>query len=121
MKILIANPGSTSYKCKLYDVPGMQVLYQATVERIGDRRLHLGTNANPAASTSDASAAAHRRGSKPAPTAPSGVTITGSTSKGWLSHRRDGELLSLQSNGPRVDARNPAVIARRLGSPRSRR
>jgi acetate kinase len=37
MKILIANPGSTSYKCKLYDVPGMNVLYQATVERIGDR------------------------------------------------------------------------------------
>jgi acetate kinase len=35
MKILIANPGSTSYKCKLYDVPAMNVLYQATVERIG--------------------------------------------------------------------------------------
>ena len=38
MKILIANPGSTSYKCKLYDVPGMQVLYQATVERIGENQ-----------------------------------------------------------------------------------
>jgi len=37
MKILIANPGSTSYKCKLYDLPGMSVLYEGAVERIGDR------------------------------------------------------------------------------------
>jgi len=37
MKILIANPGSTSYKCKLYDLPAMRVLYQATVERIGEK------------------------------------------------------------------------------------
>lgn len=36
MKILIANPGSTSYKCKLYDMDNMNVLFQATVERIGD-------------------------------------------------------------------------------------
>jgi len=36
MKILIANPGSTSYKCKLYDVDDMSVLFHATVERIGD-------------------------------------------------------------------------------------
>jgi acetate kinase len=36
MMILIANPGSTSYKCKLYDLQDMDVLYQATVERIGD-------------------------------------------------------------------------------------
>ena len=38
MKILIANPGSTSYKCKLYDVQEMTVLFQATVERIGDEQ-----------------------------------------------------------------------------------
>ena len=37
MKILIANPGSTSYKCKLYDSSNMSVLFQATVERIGDK------------------------------------------------------------------------------------
>ena len=36
MKILIANPGSTSYKCKLYETTDMSILYQATVERIGD-------------------------------------------------------------------------------------
>ena len=36
MKILIANPGSTSYKCKLYDTSNMDVLFQASVERIGD-------------------------------------------------------------------------------------
>ena len=36
MKILIANPGSTSYKCKLYDMQNMRILYQATVERIGE-------------------------------------------------------------------------------------
>jgi acetate kinase len=36
MNILIANPGSTSYKCKLYEVPGMRVLFQGAVERIGD-------------------------------------------------------------------------------------
>jgi acetate kinase len=36
MKILIANPGSTSYKCKLYDVANMKVLFRAAVERIGD-------------------------------------------------------------------------------------
>ena len=36
MKILIANPGSTSYKCKLYNVDDMTVLFQATVERIGN-------------------------------------------------------------------------------------
>ncbi len=35
MKILIANPGSTSYKCKLYDTSNMTILYEATVERIG--------------------------------------------------------------------------------------
>ena|ERR1035437_517264 len=38
MKILIANPGSTSYKCKLYDMTNMTVLFQATVERIGDKQ-----------------------------------------------------------------------------------
>lgn len=44
MKILIANPGSTSYKCKLYEVSGLpgsqaylKVLFQANVERIGDK------------------------------------------------------------------------------------
>lgn len=36
MNILIANPGSTSYKCKLYETNNMNILYQATVERIGD-------------------------------------------------------------------------------------
>ncbi|MDX1813122.1 MAG: hypothetical protein R3240_14295 [Gammaproteobacteria bacterium] len=36
MKILIANPGSTSYKCKLYNMDNMQVLFQASIERIGD-------------------------------------------------------------------------------------
>ncbi len=36
MKILIANPGSTSYKCKLYDTSNMDVLFRASVERIGD-------------------------------------------------------------------------------------
>ena len=35
MKILIANPGSTSYKCKLYDASDMTILYEAVVERIG--------------------------------------------------------------------------------------
>jgi len=35
MKILIANPGSTSYKCKLYDADDMTILFEATVERIG--------------------------------------------------------------------------------------
>ena len=35
MKILIANPGSTSYKCKLYDALNMDILFQATVEKIG--------------------------------------------------------------------------------------
>ena len=36
MKVLIANPGSTSYKCKFYETSDMSVLFQATVERIGD-------------------------------------------------------------------------------------
>jgi acetate kinase len=36
MHILIANPGSTSYKCKLFDVPLMHVLFEASVERIGE-------------------------------------------------------------------------------------
>jgi len=36
MKILIANPGSTSYKCKLYNSENMDVLFQASIERIGD-------------------------------------------------------------------------------------
>ncbi len=36
MKILIANPGSTSYKCKLFNASNMDVLFQASVERIGD-------------------------------------------------------------------------------------
>ncbi|MBP1654033.1 MAG: Acetate kinase, partial [Bacteroidetes bacterium] len=37
MKILIANPGSTSYKCKLYESADMAVLFEATVERIGEQ------------------------------------------------------------------------------------
>ena len=37
MKILIANPGSTSYKCKLYDSAALTVLFEATVERIGEQ------------------------------------------------------------------------------------
>jgi acetate kinase len=36
MKILIANPGSTSYKCKLYKTENMEVLFKASIERIGD-------------------------------------------------------------------------------------
>jgi len=36
MKILIANPGSTSYKCKLIDMAADASIFQATVERIGD-------------------------------------------------------------------------------------
>ena len=38
MNILIANPGSTSYKCKLIAMPADETLFQATVERIGDDR-----------------------------------------------------------------------------------
>jgi acetate kinase len=37
MNILIANPGSTSYKCKLYDADSMTILFQASIERIGDK------------------------------------------------------------------------------------
>jgi len=37
VKILIANPGSTSYKCKLYDTNNNSILFQATIERIGDK------------------------------------------------------------------------------------
>lgn len=37
MKILIANPGSTSYKCKLYDAGNMDILFQAVVEKIGQK------------------------------------------------------------------------------------
>jgi len=36
VKILIANPGSTSYKCKLLDMDSGESLFQAAVERIGD-------------------------------------------------------------------------------------
>jgi acetate kinase len=36
VNILIANPGSTSYKCKLYDTETDSALFQATIERIGD-------------------------------------------------------------------------------------
>ena len=35
MKIIVANPGSTSYKCKLYDADRMIILFEATVEKIG--------------------------------------------------------------------------------------
>jgi len=38
MKILIANPGSTSYKCKLYDMSARSILFQAGIERIGDEK-----------------------------------------------------------------------------------
>ncbi len=37
MKILISNPGTTSYKCKLYETSGMVILFQAVVERIGEK------------------------------------------------------------------------------------
>lgn len=36
MKILIANPGSTSYKCKLYEMTDETILFRAEVERIGE-------------------------------------------------------------------------------------
>jgi acetate kinase len=38
MKVLIANPGSTSYKCKLYDMNQQSILFQASIERIGDKQ-----------------------------------------------------------------------------------
>ncbi|MBI9016144.1 MAG: acetate/propionate family kinase [Phycisphaerae bacterium] len=38
MLILIANPGSTSYKSKLFETDGMKCLYQCSVERIGDKQ-----------------------------------------------------------------------------------
>jgi acetate kinase len=38
VNILIANPGSTSYKCKLFDTATWKVLFQASVERIGECR-----------------------------------------------------------------------------------
>lgn len=38
MKILISNPGTTSYKCKLYETSSMEILFQAVVERIGDKK-----------------------------------------------------------------------------------
>ena len=41
MKILIANPGSTSYKCKLYDMSDETILFQAAVERIGDKNSRI--------------------------------------------------------------------------------
>ncbi|MGK9477816.1 acetate/propionate family kinase [Melioribacter sp. OK-6-Me] len=37
MKILIANPGSTSYKCKFYDAENMDIVFQAVVEKIGQK------------------------------------------------------------------------------------
>lgn len=36
MKVLIANPGSTSYKCKFIDMASGEALFRASVERIGD-------------------------------------------------------------------------------------
>lgn len=36
MNILIANPGSTSYKCKLLDPDRDENIFQAAIERIGD-------------------------------------------------------------------------------------
>lgn len=36
MKVLIANPGSTSYKCKLFEMDTEKILFQASVERIGE-------------------------------------------------------------------------------------
>jgi acetate kinase len=36
MKILIANPGTTSYKCRLYDMESGRILYKAGIERIGE-------------------------------------------------------------------------------------
>jgi acetate kinase len=36
VKILIVNPGSTSYKCKLFEMPSFTILFQAAVDRIGD-------------------------------------------------------------------------------------
>ena len=37
MNILIANPGSTSYKCKVFNTKDWEVVFQAGVERIGDK------------------------------------------------------------------------------------
>ncbi len=36
MKILIANPGTTSYKCRLYDMESGEELFRAGIERIGE-------------------------------------------------------------------------------------
>lgn len=38
MKILIANPGSTSYKCKLFDMQILKPLFQIAIERIGEQQ-----------------------------------------------------------------------------------
>ncbi|HIG19158.1 MAG TPA: acetate kinase, partial [Candidatus Handelsmanbacteria bacterium] len=36
MKILVANLGSTSFKYKLFDMPGGEVLARGGMDRIGD-------------------------------------------------------------------------------------
>ena len=43
MKLLIANPGSTSYKCKLIEMDGEKILFQASVERIGESTGRIST------------------------------------------------------------------------------
>jgi len=37
VKILIANPGSTSYKCKLFEMDTEKILFQASIERICEK------------------------------------------------------------------------------------
>src|ERR1043165_4273898 len=41
MKVLIANVGSTSFKFKLYDMPGEKVLASGKIERVGQPRSPL--------------------------------------------------------------------------------
>jgi acetate kinase len=38
MKLLVANVGSSSFKCQLLDMPSEKVLARARVERIGEAK-----------------------------------------------------------------------------------
>ena len=81
MKILIANPGSTSYKCKLYKSADMAVLFEATVERIGEQdAIYRFRHAGEAETTS----------TQPVPDYPGAVGLTLST----LATRHSIESLS---------------------------
>lgn len=99
MHILVANPGSTSLKFKLYEFPTERLMAQGKIERIGEARSPWQISAGGQT----------RQGEEPVPDYTAGVRVI-------LGHLTGGEAPVLRSLGDLDAVGFKAVHAGRLGT-----